>query len=116
MVPSFAAPPHPPLGTRRHIMADPQVKAEPEESPDLAGTPADEEDLYEDAGDLDFYSKAPGANNETLYLARVPQYVWESWMKLTERLGDDDEIRIGTLRTWNEQKPDGTPMVSVLER
>lgn len=69
--------------------------------------PAEEEDLYEDAGDLEFYKKA---NNsfETLYLARVPRYMWDAWVKLTEKLGDDDEIQIGTLRTWNEEKPDGT--------
>lgn len=87
------------------------VKAEPEDSPAPVGTPADEEDLYEDAGDLEFYNKAPENNNETLYLARVPKYVWDAWMKLTERLGDDDEIQIGTLRTWNETAPTGQAMV-----
>lgn len=93
-------------------MAEPQIKADPEASPAPVGTPADEEDLYEDAGDLEFYSRAPGTSNETLYLTRVPQYVWDSWMKMTERLGDDDEIRIGTLRTWNQPKPDGSSEVS----
>lgn len=88
------------------------VKTEPGQSPGPVGTPIDEEDLYEDAGDLEFYSKAPADNNETLYLARVPKYMWEAWMKLTERLGDNDEVQIGTLRTWNEAKPDGTAMVS----
>ncbi|KAH7257207.1 transcription initiation factor IIF, beta subunit-domain-containing protein [Fusarium tricinctum] len=88
-----------------YIKQDPYIKPDPEASNSPA--PADEEDLYEDAGDLEFYSKDTGAF-ETLYLARVPRYMWEAWYKLTERLGDDDEIQIGTLRTWNEQKPDGS--------
>lgn len=71
--------------------------------------PMDEDDLYEDAGDLEFYDKnAPNNSFQTLYLARVPKYVWDAWMKLTEKLGDDDEIQIGTIRTWNEQKDDGS--------
>lgn len=67
----------------------------------------DEDDLFEDAGDLDFYDKTtPGNTFETLYLARVPKYMWDAWIKLTEKLGDDDEIQIGTLRTWNEPQMD----------
>lgn len=69
--------------------------------------PVEEDDLYEDAGDLEFYNKTNNAF-ETLYLARVPRYMWDAWIKLTDKLGDDDEIQIGTLRTWNEKKPDGT--------
>ncbi|KAH7270220.1 transcription initiation factor IIF, beta subunit-domain-containing protein [Fusarium redolens] len=92
-------------------MADSFIKQEPyiKPDPEASGSPAqvDEEDLYEDAGDLEFYDKNAGAF-EQLYLARVPRYMWEAWSKLTERLGDDDEIQIGTLRTWNEQKPDGS--------
>jgi transcription initiation factor TFIIF subunit beta len=90
------------------------VKTEQQEaSPAAVGTPVDEEDLYEDAGDLEFYSKAPGTANETLYLARVPKYVWENWMKVTERMGDNDEIRIGTLRTWNEKAEGGGDAMEV---
>ncbi|KAM5383675.1 hypothetical protein ACJZ2D_001912 [Fusarium nematophilum] len=87
-------------------MAEPFIKPDPEAS----GSPTQvgEDDLYEDAGDLEFYDKsAPNRAFDTLYLARVPRYMWDAWIKLTERLGDDDEIQIGTLRTWNEQKPDG---------
>lgn len=74
----------------------------------------DEDDLFEDAGDLDFYDKsAPGNTFETLYLARIPKYMWDAWIKLTEKMGDDEEIQIGTLRTWNEPQmdtlADGTP-------
>lgn len=93
--------------TEPYIKQDPYIKPDPE-------TPA-EEDLYEDAGDLEFYDKNTNAF-ETLYLARVPRYMWEAWYKLTERLGDDDEIQIGTLRTWTEQKPDGSPDVRILLR
>ncbi|KAF4979038.1 hypothetical protein FZEAL_4713 [Fusarium zealandicum] len=94
-------------------MADPQIKTDPYIKPDPEGSaspgPAEEEDLYEDAGDLEFYDKnTPNHAFETLYLARVPRYMWTAWMKLTERLGDNDEIQIGTLRTWTEQKPDGS--------
>ncbi|EHK25013.1 uncharacterized protein TRIVIDRAFT_128281, partial [Trichoderma virens Gv29-8] len=86
------------------------VKPEPAASP----MALDEDDLFEDAGDLDFYDKStPGNTFETLYLARVPKYMWDAWIKLTEKLGDDDEIQIGTLRTWNEPQmdtmPDGSP-------
>ncbi|KAF4581192.1 transcription initiation factor iif [Ophiocordyceps camponoti-floridani] len=79
------------------------VKPEPdEEKPTL---PLEDEDPDEDAGDLEFYDKS---NNqfETLYLARVPRYMWDAWLKMTERLGDDDEIQIGTLRTWNQSEVD----------
>ncbi|EGX90483.1 transcription initiation factor iif [Cordyceps militaris CM01] len=69
------------------------------------GEPApavDDEDLFEDAGDLEFYDRSQGPTFETLYLARVPRYMWEAWQRLGERLKDDDEVQIGTLRTWNE--------------
>lgn len=93
-----------------YIKQDPYIKPDPEAAE--ASTPVDEDDLYEDAGDLEFYDKsAPNHSNETLYLARVPKYMWDAWAKLTERLGDDDEIQIGTLRTWNEAKPDGSAIV-----
>ncbi|RTE77380.1 hypothetical protein BHE90_008141 [Fusarium euwallaceae] len=93
--------------TEPYIKSEGHIKPDPENS----GSPAqvDEDDLYEDAGDLEFFDKnAANRAFETLYLARVPRYMWDAWIKLTERLGDDDEIRIGTLRTWTEQKPDGS--------
>ncbi|KAJ4150721.1 hypothetical protein LMH87_011458 [Akanthomyces muscarius] len=74
------------------------VKPDPEAMP----APIDEEDLFEDAGDLEFYDKNHASTFETLYLARIPRYMWEAWQKLTDRLDDDDEVQIGTLRTWNE--------------
>ena len=83
------------------------IKPDPEGSEEAMPTPMDEDDLYEDAGDLEFYEKSvPAGSAETLYLARVPKYMWDAWVKVTERLGDDDEVQIGTLRTWNESEPD----------
>ncbi|KAK2591324.1 hypothetical protein QQS21_010977 [Conoideocrella luteorostrata] len=86
------------------------VKADPEEDKIMPpAMPMEEDDMFEDAGDLEFYDKTtPGNSFETLYLARVPKYMWNSWLQIAERLGDDDEIQIGTLRTWNEPQPDAT--------
>ncbi|EFZ00172.1 hypothetical protein MHUMG1_06312 [Metarhizium humberi] len=86
------------------------IKPDPEDEKVMPPAMAMEEDeLFEDAGDLEFYDKTTLGNTfETLYLARVPKYMWDAWLKLTERLGDDDEIQIGTLRTWNERVPDAS--------
>jgi transcription initiation factor TFIIF subunit beta len=103
-------------------MADSFIKQEPyiKPDPEASGSPAqvDEEDLYEDAGDLEFYEKGDErpSSFEQLYLARVPRYMWEAWSKLTERLGDDDEIQIGTLRTWVEKRPDGSEDVRIPDK
>ncbi|MCJ1449134.1 MAG: hypothetical protein MMC23_009653 [Stictis urceolatum] len=52
------------------------------------GVPADE-DIYEDAGDLDFSSAA-----QAFYLTRLPKYLWKTWAQL----GDDAEVEVGTIR------------------
>ena len=52
-----------------------------------------EEDIYEDAGDLDFTNAA-----QEVYLMRVPKFLWKSWSQLE----DNDEIRIGTIRVVGE--------------
>ena len=94
-----------------HIKAE-DIKTEDLEAPMAVDTPGSDDDLYEDAGDLEFYDKNATNNTfEKLWLARVPKYIWESWMKLTDRLGPDDEVQIGTLRTWNETNPDGSDKV-----
>lgn len=89
-------------------MADPAfIKPEPQE--ETPGVPMGEDDLDEDAGDLEFYDKSgAGHQFETLYLARIPRYMWDAWLKLVDGLGDDDEIQLGTLRTWNEPTPDAS--------
>lgn len=83
-----------------------------EEHASPAPESSDDEDLYEDAGDLEFYEKKP--NNENLYSARLPQYLWKKWAALVERMGDDEEIQLGTLRTWNEPDSSGKQVVSGL--
>ena len=48
------------------------------------------EDIYEDdQGDIDF-----SHYSSDIFLARLPKYLWKSW----DKLGDDEEIEIGTLR------------------
>jgi transcription initiation factor TFIIF subunit beta len=71
-------------------MADTLIKPDPE-APGASPAALSEEDIYEDAGDLEFNSDPVF---QSLYLARVPKYVWEAWSKLD----DDAEIQIGTLR------------------
>ncbi|KAL9638716.1 MAG: hypothetical protein Q9164_001389, partial [Protoblastenia rupestris] len=66
----------------------PRIKQDPDA---MATSPAahSEEDLYEDAGDLDFMG-----SEQSVYLTRIPKFLWECWSKLD----DDQEIQIGRLR------------------
>jgi hypothetical protein len=78
-------------------MADTYIKPEVKPDPDALGaspSALDEDDIYEDAGDLEFNTDP---KYQSLYLARVPKYVWEAWSKLD----DDAEIQIGTVRMTN---------------
>ena len=71
---------------------------------------ADEEDLDEDAGDLEFYDKTePNDPLGTVYMAKVPKFVWDAW----NSIDDDAEIRIGTIRTWEEATSEGPKRVCV---
>ena len=63
-----------------------------------------DDDIYEEAGDLEFNTDP---KYQTLYLARVPKYIWEAWTKLD----DDAEIRIGTIRQSTVTRPDGNVTV-----
>ncbi len=86
-------------------MADTEpIKAETD-----GGSPmALDDDIYEDAGDLEFYDASPPLDPYgSMYLARVPHYVWEAWNKMD----DDAELRIGTIRQWTEQDKQGRPQV-----
>lgn len=80
-------------------MADTRIKPDPE-GPGASPGAFSEEDIYEDAGDLEFNTDK---NFETLYLAKVPKYVWEAW----SQLDDDAEIQIGTIRSCTEKMPNG---------
>ncbi|CAK7214485.1 hypothetical protein SCUCBS95973_002162 [Sporothrix curviconia] len=72
------------------------------EDSDLASIPmvgAGDDDIYEDAGDLEFFDATlPGNPFGNMYLVRVPPYVWEAW----DKLDDDAEIQVATLRQWTE--------------
>lgn len=84
-------------------MADSLIKPDP----DGAGAspmPFADDDIYEDAGDLEFNSDT---RFEKVYLSRVPKFLWESWSKLD----DDAEIQLGTIRQTLETLPDGTQRV-----
>lgn len=59
-----------------------------------------EEDIYEDAGDLEFNTAEA---YQTLYLAKLPKFLWEAW----SHLDDDAEIRIGTIRQTDIVGPGG---------
>lgn len=66
----------------------PYVKPDPD-SKEAAAAALDDDDLYEDAGDLDFSNSA-----QNLWLSRIPRSLWEHWNKLDE----DEEIELGTVR------------------
>ncbi|KAL2831757.1 transcription initiation factor IIF, beta subunit-domain-containing protein [Aspergillus cavernicola] len=68
----------------------PYIKSDPD-SKDTVLADIDDEDLYEDAGDLDFANAA-----QSLWLSRIPRSLWEHWSKLDD--DDDEEVQIGTVR------------------
>jgi transcription initiation factor TFIIF subunit beta len=84
-------------------MADVLIKPDPEATGASPRTFA-EEDIYEDAGDLEFNTDP---KYQKLYLARVPKYIWENW----SNLDDDAEIQLGTIRQSRETGPDGVERV-----
>lgn len=68
--------------------AGPHIKAEPTDGASLSPY-MDEDDIYEDSGDLDF------SNGVTpLWLTRLPAALWTSLSDLAE----DEEIEVGTVR------------------
>lgn len=69
-------------GPMPHIKQDPDV---------LGAFPSarSDEDIYEDAGDLDF-----AGSEQSVFLSRLPKFLWEHWSKLD----DDQEIQIGRVR------------------
>lgn len=77
------------------VKADPDIKqingadAVVNHEAELMDIPTADDDIYEDAGDLDFSGAARG-----LYLTRIPTYLWENWSQLDE----NEEIRLGTVR------------------
>ncbi|KAF6810958.1 transcription initiation factor IIF [Colletotrichum sojae] len=91
------------------MMADSNfIKQEPYIKPDpdaVAAPSLDDDDLYEDAGDLEFFD--PHSDQGSFgqaYLARVPKDLWDAW----DSLPDDAEIEVGTMRQWDVVRPDGS--------
>jgi transcription initiation factor TFIIF subunit beta len=73
------------------MSSDPNVKADP--GPGTSPSALSEDDIYEDAGDLDF----PRGDQE-VYLMKLPKFLWENWSKIK----DDEEIKLGTVRVANQ--------------
>jgi transcription initiation factor TFIIF subunit beta len=69
-------------------MPDHHIKPEPTDSP--SPFVDEDEDMYEDAGDLDF-----SRVGQSMWLSHIPRSLWEALAKLD----DVDEIEIGTIRT-----------------
>jgi transcription initiation factor TFIIF subunit beta len=68
------------------------VKTDPDLANDaIAALP--DEDIYEDAGDIDFTDAS-----QNLYMMRVPNWLWKTWSELD----DDAEIKLGTVRVEGE--------------
>ena len=67
---------------------DSRIKPDPDSLGASPG-PQLEDDVYEDAGDLEFNGAERG-----LYLTKFPKFLWENWSKLD----DNQEIQIGTIR------------------
>lgn len=72
----------------------PHIQPEPDS---IGASPAahTDDDLYEDAGDLEFAGADQG-----LYLTRVPKFLWERW----SQLDDNQEVTIGTVRVESGTK------------
>ena len=95
-------------------MADP-FKSEPDVKSEVkseSGSPAPfmDDDLYEDAGDLDFYDQNGPEDLNHLALLRIPNHLWKRWSEL----GDDQEIQIGTMRVWEEPAKVGKEFKNVV--
>ncbi|KAK1968861.1 transcription initiation factor IIF [Colletotrichum eremochloae] len=86
-----------------YIKPEPYIKPDPEA---VTASPLDDDDdLYEDAGDLEFFDQYSDQGSfGQAYLARVPRDLWEAW----DSLPDDAEIEVGTMRQWDVVRPDGS--------
>lgn len=90
------------------IKPDPSIKPDPDTVTSLPVVMSDD-DIYEDAGDLEFADLNPATNPAAadVYLTHVPKYLYEAWAGLD----DDEEIRVGTVRKWIEVGKDGRQTV-----
>lgn len=77
---------------------EPSVKAEVKDEPSASPPAFEDDDLYEDAGDLNFYDPNGPADFNNVSLMRVSNDLWKRWSDLN----DDQEVQIGTMRVWEE--------------
>lgn len=101
------------MATASQVKSEAGIKPDPEDAKPSPAALSDD-DIYEDAGDLEFYTDQSAPDNwaGSVYLTHVPKYLYDAW----EHLDDDAEIRIGTVRQWNEITPNGQakPRIAVL--
>ncbi|KAI9044742.1 transcription factor IIF subunit TFG2 [Aspergillus affinis] len=79
----------------------PYIKADPDDK-DTVLADIDDEDIYDDDGDLDFSNAT-----QNVWMSRIPRPLWEHWASLD----DDEEIQIGTIRV--EGPPNDIKRVSL---
>jgi hypothetical protein len=77
-----------------------KVKSDPD-STGASPSAMSEDDIYEDAGDLDFSA----GEGKSVWLMRIPKFLWDSW----EKISDDEEVELGRVRV--EQGGDGNDKV-----
>lgn len=73
-------------------------------------TPFEDDDLYEDAGDLSFYDPNGPEDYNNISLMRVSHDLWKGWNEMS----DDQEIQIGTMRVWEEPVKMGKEVKNVV--
>lgn len=67
----------------------PDITIKPEPMEDTPSPSDEDDDLYEDTGDLDF-----SQSQQQLWLSHIPRTLWDTLSKLQ----DDEEMEIGTIR------------------
>ncbi|KAI1269261.1 transcription initiation factor IIF, beta subunit-domain-containing protein [Xylariaceae sp. FL1019] len=81
------------------IKPEPAIKPDPDA---VGASPAvmSDDDMYEDAGDLEFVNFDPQTNPAAadVYLTHVPKYLYDAW----DSFDDDEMIQIGKIRKWTE--------------
>ena len=89
----------PPTTIMAQVKPDPDamyIKPDPD-SKEAILADLEDDDIYEDAGDLDFSASA-----QNVWLSRLPQQLWDHWATIDENADDDEEIEIGTIRIEGE--------------
>lgn len=85
------------------VKPEPGIKHDPDG--DVKMSPgAEDDELYEDAGDLDFYDATePQDPQGNAFLAHLPKYLYDQWAQLD----DEEELVVGRVRTWVEVDKSG---------